>query len=345
VAQTPDTLRLSAVNNMVYYTAEVALAKYKEYANTTEHIVDRNSGMVEPDMKNIIKPNDVVTRTANMEYEKAEAPPTDIRLNKKDLSKEKEEKDKTIRKTPNSKSQKYFVEVALTANRSYRTLSGDASLSEHINQRNRSEVALITKPALAITVGKELNRNWNIQTGVLYNVQGLSASYTVSTAQRKVFVDIDPTLKKYDTTASYIYIQDSVYKLEKGISINGDQKYHYIRIPVLGEWKLETRKLTVYAGGGLSLNILLAARGDVQDYQSAQSGVFVPVSQLALQRVGCDFMGRAGVLMPIFGRPDMKVSFGFRGMFSPVSVFGKDVPLKQHNYSFALELGIRKMLK
>lgn len=256
---------------------------------------------------------------------------------------DKKPADKTIRKKNTPQKHPYFIEPSIGYSYSFRNLSSK-SLPEHVAQRNRTEVKLMT-PALSLVLGKQISANWNIQSGLLYNIQGLSASYTVSNAQRKVFVEVDPSMKKYDTALSYIYIQDSVYKLERGNSINGDQKYHYLRIPVVFEWQRLIRKFTYFVSAGVDMNILLAARGDVQDYQTARSGVFVPIKQIALQHIGLDFMGRTGVLFPVFGKPDLKFSLSMRGLYSPVSIFGKEVPVKQYNYSFALEFGVRKQLK
>ncbi len=271
---------------------------------------------------------------------------TEVPVDKKTIDQTKEDKEKAIRKNPPVKIQKWFVEPVVMGTYSFRKLKGGADMADYISQRNNSEIRLL-KLGAGINVGYSLNKNWNVQSGLLYNIQGLSASYTVSTAQKKVFVEVDPTMKKYDTTASYIYIKDSVYKLEKGNAINGDQKFHYIRIPVLFEWQTNIKKTAFifYAGGGMSVNILLAARGDIQDYQSMQSGVFIPINQVSVQRIGIDMMGRCGWLLPILGRPDLKISGGIRGMYSPISAFSKEVPIKQHNFSVGVEVGIRKLLK
>jgi len=279
---------------------------------------------------------------ANVPTDEVVTPPTTTQNNV--LPKVQEDKkDKTIRKIPTPKIQKYFVEPLLMGTYNSRRLKGGADMTNYIDQRNASEVKLLSY-GVGIIAGKQFSKNWNVQGGLLYNIQGLTASYTVSSAQKKVFVEVDPTMKKYDTTSNYIYIHDSAYRLEKGNAINGDQKFHYIRIPVIFEWQMNIKKTAniFYAGAGMSLNVLLAARGDIQDYQSTRSGVFVPINQVSLQRLGFDFTGGAGVLVPWFGRPDWKMSFGIRGMYSPVSAFSKEVPIKQHNYSLAFEVGVRK---
>ncbi len=287
----------------------------------------------------------VITKTNTSEDEIATTTLT-VPLQDKGINNEEEEKDKKIRKDPLVKIQKWFIEPVVMGTYSFRTLKGGADMTDYINQRNRSEVRLL-KLGFGATIGKALNKNLNFQGGILYNIQGLSASYTASTAQKKVFVEVDPTLNKYASSAIYIYVHDSVYKLEKGNAINGDQKFHYIRIPFLVEGQIGIKKTTYsfYGGVGVSLNWLLAARGDIQDYQSTQSSVFVPVNQVSLQRFGADVIARTGFLMPLFGKPDIQFSVGFRGIFSPISAFSKEVPVKQYNRTIGFEVGIRKIVK
>lgn len=337
-----NSKKMSAANTPCNITSPTAFTHYPDKSIARNTPVNADHSNVSPIQE---KENEPVEKAYTPVNEVVpETTPQNVVLPK--VQEEKKEEEKTVRKNPIPKVQKYFIEPLLMGTYNSRSLKGDADMANYINQRNASEVKLLSY-GIGINVGKRFAKNWNVQTGLLYNIQGLSASYTVSTAQKKVFVAVDPTLKKYDTTANYIYIHDSAYRLEKGNAINGDQKFHYIRIPVIFEWQTNIKKTACifYGGAGVSLNVLLAARGDIQDYQSTQAGVFVPINQISLHRFGFDWTGRLGVLAPIFGRPNLKISFGFRGMYSPVSAFSATVPIKQHNYSLAVEVGIRKYLK
>lgn len=139
-------------------------------------------------------------------------------------------------------------------------------------------------------------------------------------------------------------MNDSAFLLEKGNAINGDQKYHYIKIPFQLEFLKDIKKFTIYINGGIGFNILVKTRGDIQDYQSSQAGIFTPIEDISTRSFGMDINTRTGVLMPVFGYPKLKINIGFIGMYSPFSVFKHEIPFKQNNYSFAIEMGLRKSL-
>jgi hypothetical protein len=236
---------------------------------------------------------------------------------KQETAVQKNETNKRI--TPKDKHNPFYVEGDLFLGRTFRALNG--ANDHYIALRNGSEISLI-RPAIVVKVGYDLTKKLAFQAGLGYVEHNISASYIYS-----------PDKTIYDSATGTTTV------IAGSKAANGDQSYKYIRMPLLLEYVFGAGRLDCYVSSGFSVNALVKSTGFIQNIDNQQAGNLIAIKQQPIRRVGMDAVLRAGTILPVW--KNYSIVMGATFNYGLLSAFKDVFPVKQHNFSYGLELGLR----
>lgn len=252
------------------------------------------------------------------------------------------------RKKSEKADRKKYIQGKILMARNYRILSG-AVTEEMIlfkDRRNNAEISTLTS-GLEINGGIELKKNNYVEMGLFYMPQKISSSYTWQLVKELKVIDsvwqkpyFDSTLMQWKSKS------DTVSHFEKksqNMISEGDQQFHYIRIPFIYKWEKEFYKFKYFIAGGLSVNLLFKSNGSIINPDQLNPGTLVLIQNASPRLISSDLLLRSG----LFINPGNKYEFliGLNGGCSISGNFNKNLLLKQNMYWYGVEAGIRKFVR
>lgn len=307
----------------------------QEIVNTqvSEQIV---SSPPNQELQSIVQPNEKNEDSMQVESRTTE-----------DQSFKNKNESRNVKGKPKSKPKpEIWMGIDVSGIYSFRNLSTQqAHLAPYVQARNLNEVSLAVA-GTQVKMGLSLKNRFILWSGIGYQPFGLSSSFTIENHKQvyvqdtiisRTYVDLNTglTVNQNDTLSLYKWVKESRES-------NGNQIFHFIRIPVMLEKNWYLGKISIYSQAGIGFCYTVKAKGTIASYDFTRGISQIPVYDLALRKFNIDFNISSGMVLPLDNRSALKVGAIFTGLSG--SVFGPNVPFQQKMFGLGFEAGYRRRI-